>query len=247
MTLLGLSCDLFLTLLTLFHHDLQALQTEFGDFSEDIHGEGDYFLLEHYLSPAAVRQLGGEAARQNLVRLHRAHLGQSQSKTEIKYCKEVQRNDNYGFHNFSVTESKKQMTTNRRKHLGIHLQGIFLFETSRDSGQPHKMLGSFFWQSVTRIQYDKSRFQLSVQQKGEAQARKVKFYVSEVKAKVMFDLASAHHKFYMQNRWRPAQQVTTSEAPEAAPKADANVEYREPKMRSLKNRLLSSASKAGGR
>ena len=127
------------------------------------------------------------------------------------------------------------------------MQGIFLFETSRDSSQPHKMLGSFFWQSVTRIQYDKSRFQLSVQQKGEAQARKVKFYVSEVKAKVMFDLASAHHKFYMQNRWRPAQQATTSEAPETAPKAEANVEYREPKMRSLKNRLLSSASKAGGR
>ena len=80
-----------------------------------------------------MRQLGGggEAARQNLVRLHRAHLGQSQSKTEIKYCKEVQRNDNYGFHNYAVTESKKQLTSNRKKHLGIHLQGVFLFETSR--------------------------------------------------------------------------------------------------------------------
>ena len=74
------------------------------------------------------------------------------------------------------------------------------------------MLGSFFWQSVTRIQYDKSRFQLSVQQKGESAATKVKFYVSEVKAKVMFDLASAHHKFYMQNRWRPNGQSEDSSA-----------------------------------
>ena len=110
-------------------HFSQALQTEFGDFSEDIHGEGDYFLLEHYLPAAAARQLGGgeAAARQNLVRLHRAHLGQSQSKTEIRYCKEVQRNDNYGFHNFAVTEGKKHAAAaagngNRRRHLGIHLQ-----------------------------------------------------------------------------------------------------------------------------
>ena len=114
--------------MTFFNLISQALQTEFGDFSEDIHGEGDYFLLEHYLPAAAARQLGGgeAAARQNLVRLHRAHLGQSQSKTEIRYCKEVQRNDNYGFHNFAVAEGKKHAAaagnSNRRKHLGIHLQ-----------------------------------------------------------------------------------------------------------------------------
>jgi hypothetical protein len=221
----------------------KALQTEFGDFSEDIHGEGDYFLLEHYLPAGVIAQLGETDARRNLTKLHRAHLGQSQSKTEIKYVKEVQRSDNYGFHNFSVRESKKPISSpQRRKHLGIHLQGVFLFETSvRDRSSPHKMLGSFFWHSISRIQYDKTRFQISVQQKGEPSPKKVKFYVSEVKAKVMFDLASAHHKYYMQNRWRPATSSSTSAPDVESEKERAAVEYREPKMRSLKNRLLSKS------
>ncbi len=212
-----------------------ALQTEFGDFSEDLHGDGDYFMLEHYLPEYFFLQMKEGEIRRTLTRLHRAQLGQSQSKTELKYCRELQRHDNYGFHMFKVREAKKDLLPSARKHLGIHLKGVFIFETSNDKSTPHKKLASYVWRSIVRIQYDKSRFQLVVQESGDkANLTKIKFYVSEVKTRLMFDLASAHHQFHLQQRWNS----TTSKWPEDTSK----VEYREPRektIRSLKNRLLS--------
>ena len=215
-----------------------ALQTEFGDFSEDIHGDGEYFLLEHYLPLHVIRQMGEKQSRAFLAKLHRAHLGQSQGKTELKFVKELQRSDNFGFHFYSVRETKKP-TSLPKRHIGIHLQGIFLFETSRDKSIPHKILASSYWQNITRIQYDKSRFQLSVRDADDPEKTvKMKFYVSDSKSKLMFDLASAHHQFYSQQRWSRGLGVSVG-------KKDERVEYREPReraIRSLKNRFRKQAS-----
>lgn len=212
-----------------------ALQTEFGDFSEDIHGDGEYFFLDHYLPLHVINRVGEMEAKRSLHKLHRAHLGQSQSKTEIKFCREIQRLDNYGFHTFSVRETKKP-TTLPKRHLGVHQKGLFLFETSRDRFTPHKIMASFFWHTITRIQYDKCRFQLSVTDASSASSetgmKKIKFYVSEVKSKLMFDLSSAHHQFHVQQRLNGSTES----------KDHPQVEYREPRetaIRSLKNRLLS--------
>ena len=79
-------------------------------------------------------------------------LGQSQSKTEIKFCKELQRHDNYGFHFFNVFTDKKMTHS---KLLAIHIQGIFLFEATKESNVAHKVQASFFWHKITRIQYDR--------------------------------------------------------------------------------------------
>ncbi|TRY73025.1 hypothetical protein TCAL_12859 [Tigriopus californicus] len=260
-----------------------ALQTEFGDFSEDIHGDGYYFILDHYLPRHVIRQLGEDEARQSVSRLHRAHLGQSQSKTELKYCKEIQRLDNFGFHTFSVQETKKTSSTLNlssssasstshhqlhphqscgkigARHIGVHLQGMFLFETSKDPAVSHKIIGSFSWHQISRIQYDKSRFQLSVQDSEDKEKTfKLKFYVAELKAKVMFDLSSAHHQFYIQQRWNSAKNLAngggagggmgsgvgmedSSQRKRGNNNGSDQVEYREPKektIRSLKNRLL---------
>ena len=138
-----------------------ALQVEFGDFSRELHNEV-YFDLEHYLpchlhqNPESKRS----ELRSSLVKLHQAHLGQSQSKTEMKFCQELQRHDNYGFHFFQVFSDKKLSSS---KLLAIHLQGIFLFEASKSTSVPHRVLASFFWHQITRIQYDNSKFQLLVQ------------------------------------------------------------------------------------
>ncbi len=197
-----------------------ALQTEFGDFSEDIHGgEGEYFVAEHYLPRPAVSSLGGDAeARRACARLHRAHLGQSQSATELAYCRELQATaGDHGCHCFAVREHKKPISNPSssgmgRRHLGVHLRGLRLFETSPHSSGEHRCLASFAWRDIARIQYDKCRFQISVQESssdaaapsssnGEAtRTAKMKFYVSETKAKIMFDLSSAHHQFYLQQR-----------------------------------------------
>ena len=155
-----------------------ALQTEFGDFSEDIHGSGDgtgYFLPEHYLPGEVIKKLGGgEEAIKALTRLHRAQLGQSQSKTEIKFTKEISKLDQFGLHLYSVSDSKKGRS--KRRHLGIHVRGLFLFEQQ----QQHRLAGSFPWKKITRIQYDKTRFQISFRDEKTAKEDKVKFYVNEV-------------------------------------------------------------------
>ena len=48
-----------------------ALQVEFGDYSDDVHGASDYFLLEHYLPPHVVDKLGITETKTCLEKLHR--------------------------------------------------------------------------------------------------------------------------------------------------------------------------------
>ena len=48
-----------------------ALQVEFGDFSEDVHGNGDYFMLEHYVPSHVVDHLGITETKTCLEKLHR--------------------------------------------------------------------------------------------------------------------------------------------------------------------------------
>ena len=139
-----------------------------------------------------------ESLRSSLVKLHKAHLGQSQSKTEIKFCKELQRHDNYGFHFFNVFTDKKLQHS---KLLGIHIQGIFLFDASKQSSVAHQIQASFFWHKITRIQYDSGKFHLLVQDdQDKSKSHKLKYYAQECKSKVMFDVSAAHHQHSNQMR-----------------------------------------------
>ncbi len=243
-----------------------ALQTEFGDFSEDIHGvEGQYFMLEHYLPESAVIKLGGQLkARESCARQHRAMFGQSQSSTELSFCRELQTlATEYGHSCFAVRETKKPNPHLGRRHLGVNLRGLSLFETASDPSATHRQLASYEWRNITRIQYDKCRFQISVQSPNSNSVSKMKFYVSEAKAKIMFDLSSAHHQFYLQRKWnrtetengvtsvkRPLNNSSQMEGASSSSNSSSNnnnddgVEYREPRekaaaIRSLKNKFLS--------
>ena len=194
-----------------------ALQVEFGDFSEDVHGD-DYFMLEHYVPKHVVDQLGISEAKSCLERLHRGYLGQSQSKTELKFIREIQDLSDFGFHLFEVQLEKSENSRRSRRLLGVHIEGIFLFETSCDFAQSHKVLASFFWHKIHRIQYDKTRFQLLVGDSGEG-SQKLKFYVSETKAKLLFDLSSCHHQYSNKLKAKDNQRVECR---------SAELEYREP-------------------
>ena len=125
-------------------------------------------------------------------------LGQSQSKTEIKFCKELQRHGNYGFHFFKIFTDKKLQHS---KLLGIHIQGIFLFEATKELSVAHLVQASFFWHKITRIQYDSGKFHLLVQDDHDkSKSQKFKYYAEECKSKVMFDVSSAHHQHSNQIR-----------------------------------------------
>ena len=172
--------------------------------------------------------------------LCRGYLGQSQSKTELKFVREIENLPDYGFHLFEVSTEKAvstavpnhQLNRKSRLLLGVHIEGIFLFDPSSDISTSHRVTSSFYWHRIARIQYDKTRFQLLMDS-----SDKVKFYVSETKAKLMFDLSSAHHQH--SNKTRRAEDGQPSTA-----------EHREPQraLRSLKSRLLSRRrSESSGR
>lgn len=259
----GLTQNMYLSLAGM------ALQVEFGDFSEDIHGDDEYFMLEHYL-PNHMLLEGRESSRKSLVKVHRAHLGQSQSKTEMKFCREIQRLENFGFHFFSVAADKKSstslasLTVPTNCLLGIHVQGIFMYERARDILSPHKLLAPLFWRNIARIQYDKTRFQITLTATGssscsnnnnntnkeDSKSHKLKFQVSELKAKLMFELSSCHHQHSNKLRYQSKQiEEPSNGAANAATTSSKEmeissaVEYREPPreraMRSLKNKFLS--------
>jgi hypothetical protein len=209
-----------------------AMHTEFGDFAEDVHGDR-YFLPEHYLPPAAVAAMGGEAAaRSSCVKLHRARRGQSQTAAELAFCREARSAmQDYGCHLFAVRESKRRNEADKgrrgRRHVGIHGGGISLFATAANALEHHRLLASHAWRDIARIQYDKNRFQLTVRQCGasgedSSAATKLKFYVTEVKAKVMFDLSSAHHQRYLQGKWDGHPAASMLESPLLSGSDDAN-------------------------
>jgi hypothetical protein len=253
----GLTHNMYLSLAGM------ALQVEFGDFSEDIHGDDEYFMLDHYL-PNHMLLEGRETSRKSLVKVHRAHLGQSQSKTELKFCRELQRLENFGFHFFDVTRDKKSssslpsLNSSANIIIGIHVQGVFLYEKSKDIFTSHKLLAPFFWRNIGRIQYDKTRFQITLvansthnsnnnnnNNKDDSKCHKLKFQVSESKAKLMFELASSHHQHSNKLRYQAKKLEEPSGESQTTQEAEVSnaVEYREPPreraMRSLKNKFLS--------
>ena len=193
--------------------------------------------------------------RASLIKLHKAHLGQSQSKTEMKYCQELLRHSNYGFHMFKVSTDKK--CQQHSKLLGIHLKGIFLFDAQPSESSnynknhpqnyysqqqlPHQILASYFWHKITRIQYSSGKFHLLIQD-AESRSHKLKYYTStseaavnneSYKSKLMFDLSACHHQHSNQLR---LQQTTTTTTNNNA----VCLQYKEPQrpMRSLKSRLM---------
>ena len=173
----------------------------------------------------------------------------------MKYCQELLRHSNYGFHMFKVSTDKK--CQQHSKLLGIHLKGIFLFEASQPPTEfsnknhlqnynnisqqlPHQILASYFWHKITRIQYSSGKFHLLIQD-AESRSHKLKYYTSTTseaavnnesyKSKLMFDLSACHHQHSNQLR---LQQTTTTNNNAVC------LQYKEPQrpMRSLKSRLM---------
>ena len=140
----------------------------------------------------------------------------------MKYCQELLRHSNYGFHMFKVSTDKK--CQQHSKLLGIHLKGIFLFDANQPSPSsessnynknhpqnyysqqqlPHQILASYFWHKITRIQYSSGKFHLLIQD-AESRSHKLKYYTSTTseaatvnnesyKSELMFDLSGKTKK-----------------------------------------------------
>ncbi|XP_012276692.1 uncharacterized protein LOC105697695 [Orussus abietinus] len=94
-----------------------ALQAEFGNYSVNEHGRGDYFLLEHYIPESLILvdqtqlQLPGEAEALKM-RLHQAHRdrrGLDANKAEEMFIVHAQALPDYGSHYYIATIDTKEL------------------------------------------------------------------------------------------------------------------------------------------
>jgi len=170
-----------------------AIQVEFGDYAKDTHSSGPYFLTQHYL-PEHVRTLLGEKeARSMLEKLHKSKETDQLKDPKLSFCHQIMTQEDYGFHMYTGRENKKNDCPSTT--FAIHVQGIFFFEISRNVFKPPKVIQSYPWRSIKKIQYSGSKLQLSVLDK--TGVSKVRLYMPETRSKHVFDITSAHHKYYL--------------------------------------------------
>ncbi|XP_046603513.1 uncharacterized protein LOC124297008 isoform X1 [Neodiprion virginianus] len=95
-----------------------ALQAEFGNYSTNEHGCGDYFLLEHYVPESLVlsreqikSELSGstEALRAQLHQAHRERFGLDTNKAEETFIEYAQSLGDYGAHYYIATVDIKEL------------------------------------------------------------------------------------------------------------------------------------------
>ncbi|XP_011499995.1 PREDICTED: uncharacterized protein LOC105363889 [Ceratosolen solmsi marchali] len=98
-----------------------ALQAEFGNYSANEHGCGDYFLLEHYVPESLILnseeqqyrhpQLpdSGEALRKRLQQAHRERRGLDANKAEEMFVVHAQSLTDYGAHYYIATVDTKEL------------------------------------------------------------------------------------------------------------------------------------------
>ncbi|RZF41303.1 hypothetical protein LSTR_LSTR000017 [Laodelphax striatellus] len=181
-----------------------ALQAEFGDFNNEEHGNGDYFLLEHYIPdhflPSGRKE---QDFLHDLLDLHRSRKGLDPGRAEELFVAQAMQLPEYGFHFFSaLLISTEKDESNCDVWLGISGKGITVCpkESCSDSQMPRSKLTShttyFAWNEIKKLTYTKQS--LEIISKGASSKMKLKMQSN--KSFSAFHLASLHHKFFLKLR-----------------------------------------------
>ncbi|KAH0552118.1 hypothetical protein KQX54_005883 [Cotesia glomerata] len=95
-----------------------ALQAEFGNYNENEHGRGNYFLLEHYVPETLILSNSEERSQVNLsnetltLQLHQAHQnrrGLDPNTAEELFITHSQELDDYGLHLYIATIDAREL------------------------------------------------------------------------------------------------------------------------------------------
>lgn len=182
-----------------------AIHSEFGNYSEEVHGTGPYFLPLHYL-PDHVRTLLGEReAREMLEKFHKTKETEDLTGAEKSFCKKIMILRDYGHFFYTGRQNKKPDSPSL--HFAIHSSGVYFFEISRNVFKPAKQMQSFGWKNIKEIQYNNNKMQFTLLENGGA---KVKIYLNENKAKQIFDITESYHKEYLVKLEQSCDQIKTN-------------------------------------
>ncbi|XP_035919453.1 uncharacterized protein LOC118517435 isoform X2 [Anopheles stephensi] len=195
-----------------------ALQAEIGSFKEHMK-YSEYFTISHYL-PEEVYRKKRELARY----LRNAHFhkrGLQQREAEHNFIRYVQELKEYGLHLYSASWTTGEGMT-LDVYVAISLAGVAIFERNvryqprasqeqqecrngKNSFMRH-LYALFDWLEIENICFSKHAFCVVVRRnetlgsKGDKNLVKYKLRMDGRKSYFAFNLASEHHKFYMQLR-----------------------------------------------
>ena len=182
-----------------------AIHAEFGNYSQEVHGTGPYFLPLHYL-PDHVRTLLGEReAREMLEKFHKTKVSEDLAGAERSFCQQIISQRDYGHFFYTGRQNKKADSPSL--HFAIHSSGVYFFEISRNVFKPAKQMQSFGWKNIKEIQYSNNKMQFTLLENGGA---KVKIYLNENKAKQIFDITESYHKQYLLKLEQGSEQLNKS-------------------------------------
>ncbi|XP_068082932.1 tyrosine-protein phosphatase non-receptor type 13 [Anabrus simplex] len=168
-----------------------ALQAEFGDYSDQEHGCGEYFLLEHYLPEVVLHGQNETELKAELQKRHQQRHGLDPGRAEEAYITQVQSLPHYGCHFHSAICVFKSGCS-QVVWVAVKLQGIFLYQRMVDK----PLLQSFLWCQLQNLSYSRHCFYMQP----HGQNTKYKLCMDHHKSFFLFHLASLHHKFFLKLR-----------------------------------------------
>ncbi|XP_068609390.1 tyrosine-protein phosphatase non-receptor type 13 [Brachionichthys hirsutus] len=127
-----------------------ALQAEFGDYQPECHGKA-YFRLEHYLPVSVLDKVNQPAIKEELLKLHSAYDGVSDSEAEFEFLKVCQTLAEYGVHFHRILPEKRSQTGIM---LGVYSKGVHIFEVLNGNRAP---VLRFPWRETRKISFAKKK------------------------------------------------------------------------------------------
>ncbi|XP_072261558.1 tyrosine-protein phosphatase non-receptor type 13 isoform X4 [Pyxicephalus adspersus] len=173
-----------------------ALQAEYGDYQQEVHGLG-YFRLEHYLPARVIEKMDLSYMKEELPRLHSTYTGASEREAELEFLKVCQRLPEYGVHFHRVLPEKKSQTGIL---LGICPKGVLIFEVHNGTRTP---VLRFPWRETKKISFTKKKISLQNTSDG---IKHVFQTDSSKTCQYLLHLCSSQHKFQLQMRARQSSQ-----------------------------------------
>ncbi|KAM5194051.1 tyrosine-protein phosphatase non-receptor type 13 isoform 2-T2 [Mantella aurantiaca] len=173
-----------------------ALQAEYGDYQQEVHGLA-YFRLEHYLPVRVIEKMDLSYMKEELPRLHNTYSGASERETELEFLKVCQRLPEYGVHFHRVLPEKKSQTGIL---LGVCPKGVLIFEVHNGTRTP---VLRFPWRETKKISFTKKKISLQNTSDG---IKHVFQTDSSKTCQYLLHLCSSQHKFQLQMRARQCSQ-----------------------------------------
>ena len=131
-----------------------------------------------------------------LEKLHKTKDHHDLADAEQNFCQKIMGLQDYGY--FFYTGRLNKKTDSPSVFFAVHSTGVYFFEISKNVFKPAKQMHFYAWKNIKEIQYNSNKMQLllSESQAGSTVSR-VKIYLTENKAKHIFDMTELHHQQYL--------------------------------------------------